>query len=389
MAAPGSSFRAPKRSKAVGALRILRMKWGQLRRGSPEPAPVGRPDYYSQELSPTLFVRDAAILPQRTFLAADHREPAAVDLGRECFSTYGVYPLNFSFPQPEMMPSSLANRPHFLSSTIPGEPFSFVSWDDYLLEYQSSYFALSTKKGGWDTFRHLEILFSGTIPLIPRLAKANAFSLAHLPKRALMTVMEQLLAEGPAIPDDHTRAFFADFASQRLSSRAMASYVVEAAGIRGSRIMYLDHGLAARTDYLSAFTLIGLRQLLGETIIPAFEVDYLLDDFSGNTHRLYGRGFGYTKVLPARLRSPDSLDPAEADTVAGQADLLALAESCDCIVVGNYDGNRERVSALVNAGIPEARFVCILGSDLIPDRSMLAQIRKGKMTFFVREFPGI
>ena len=94
-------------------------------------------------------------------------------------------------------------------------------------------------------------------------------------------------------------------------------------------------------------------------------------------------------MLPARLRSPDSLDPAEADTVAGQADLLALAESCDCIVVGNYDGNRERVSALVNAGIPEARFVCILGSDLIPDRSMLAQIRKGKMTFFVREFPGI
>jgi len=74
-----------------------------------------------------------------------------------------------------MMPSSLANRPHFLSSTIPGEPFSFDSWDDYLLEYQSSYFALSTKKGGWDTFRHLEILFSGTIPLIPRLAKANAF----------------------------------------------------------------------------------------------------------------------------------------------------------------------------------------------------------------------
>jgi hypothetical protein len=94
-------------------------------------------------------------------------------------------------------------------------------------------------------------------------------------------------------------------------------------------------------------------------------------------------------VLPARLRSADSLNPAEADSVAGRADLLALAESCDSIVVGNYDGNRERISALVKAGIPESRFVCILGSDLIPDRSMLAQIRKSKMTFFVREFPGI
>jgi len=113
-----------------------------------------------------------------------------------------------------------------------------------------------------------------------------------------MTVMEQLLAEGPAIPDDHTRAFFVEFASQRLSSQAMASYVVEAAGIRGSRIMYLDHGLAARTDYLSAFTLIGLRQVLGETIIPAFEVDYLLDDFLATRIACMGGVLGTRRCCP-------------------------------------------------------------------------------------------
>ena len=349
---------------------------------------MGRPDYYRRELPERFFIRSSTKLPTVSFLPPHHTEPAAIDNARECYDQIGVYPLNFSFPKPFLMPEKLSARPHFLSTTIPGEPFSFDSWDEYLDEYHSSYFALSTKKGGWDTFRHLEILFSGTIPLIPRLKDAHQYSLAHFPKRALTLVMEGLEQHGPAIPDDETREFFHSYATTRLTTRALARYLVEASGITGSRILYLDHGLAHRTDYLSAFTLLGLRQELGAEVIPAYEAPYLLDDFVGDTHRLYGRGFGYTKVLPAGLARPESRDPALADTAEGQRELVELAESCDAIVVGNYDGNRGRAEALVRAGVPESRFVCILGSDLVPDHGLLAQIRRSGMTFFVREFPG-
>lgn len=92
--------------------------------------------------------------------------------------------------------------------------------------------------------------------------------------------------------------------------------------------------------------------------------------------------------MPESARSTESLDPRDAHTEAGKRDLIALAESCESIVVGNYDGNRERFEMLVRAGIPEHRFVCIVGSDLVPDRLLFRATAKSEMTFFVREFPG-
>jgi len=365
---------------------VVRMKVGQLIRRSPHPAPVGRPDYYRRELHTSLFVRSAKGLATRTFLPLDHSEPSAWATAHSCFDKHGVFPLNFSFPLPGRMPHHGGPRDNFLSTTIPGEPFSFDSWEDYLGEYQSAFFALSTKKGGWDTFRHVEILFSGGIPLMPGLGRSRPAALAHYPKRALSMVLESLIQAGPALPDDHTQEFFRQYSRQRLTTEAMATHLVEASGISGSRVLFLDRGLPQRTDYLSAFTLIGLRQALGAEVIPAWEVDYLFDDFTGDTSRLYGRGFGYTKVLPAALRRAQSLASPSKQGTEELGELVALAESCESIVVGNYDGNRDLVAALLGAGIPARRFVCIVGSDMPPDRTLRAQMRRSEMTFFVREF---
>ena len=357
------------------------MKLGQWRRGSSEPAPVGRPDYYKRELHPTLLVRGASSLPVRSFLPEDHTEPQVIDIARKCRDSLGVYPLNFSFPRPQRRPEILADRPHFLSSTIPGEPFSFSDWDAYLEEYQSAYFALSTKKGGWDTFRHLEILFSGAVPLMPGLAKAHPFALSHYPKRALVSVYEDLVDNGPAVPDQPTREFFIRYANEHLTSAAMAQYFLDATGIDPTRALFIDRSLATKADYLSAFSFIGLKQVLGNHMEAAFEPAYLFDDYPDDTARFYGKGFGYSLSLPASLRSQESL-PLDAPI----AEVVERSEDCDTIVIGNYDGNRELAAGLLEAGIPPPRIICILGSDLPPDGRLLREIRASGMTFFVREF---
>jgi len=353
------------------------MKYGQWRRGSSHPAPVGQPDYYKRELAPTLLIRSSGNLPVRSFIDSNHQEPQVMDVARACHQKYGVYPLNFSFPRPALMPTSQSDRPHFLSSTIPGEPFSFSDWDAYLAEYQSSYAALSTKKGGWDTFRHLEILFSGTIPLMPGLAQAHPFALAHYPRKALVSVYDSLVHDGPAIPDVETREFFAHYAQSHLTTEAMGQFFLDAAGIRNESIYFLDQKLPRRADYLSAFTLIGLMQLRGSAVIPAFVPEYLFDDYAGDTHKLYGKGFGYSLSLPSTLRPSPSHDVAE---------VLTQASDFDRIVIGNYDGNQELVAGLLEAGIDASRVVCIVGSDLPPDRRLLRDIKHSGMTFFVREF---
>lgn len=357
------------------------MKLGQLIRMSSEPAPVGRPDYYRRELHPTLFVRDSANLPTRSFLAPDHQEASILDLARECHQKLGFYPINFSFPQAHLMPVGFPKRPHFLSSTIPGEPFSFSDWSEYLSEYQSSYWALSTKKGGWDTFRHLEILFSGGIPLMPRLSRSAQYALAHYPKKALRVVLDSLMQDGLAVPDEETQVFFRDHATKHLSSQAMATYLLDIAGLQDSTVMFLDKALAKRTDYLSIFTLTGLKLVKENDVQAVFEPEYLFEDYTGDTTRLYGRGFGYSKSLPRLLKTqqPLALD-------ASVVEVVSASEAYDHIVVGNYDANRELVAGMLAAGVPATKFVCLMGSDLAADFRLRHDITRSGMTFFVREF---
>ena len=371
----------PQRSKLLGGLRLLRMKLGHLVRGTAEPAPVGRPDYYTRELDSFLFIRDAGGLGVRSFLESGHREEGPLVVARACHDRYGVYPLNFSFPTPHATKVSFDKRPNFLSTTYPGEPHSFTQWGDYLQEYRSSYYALSTRKGGWDTFRHLEILFQATIPLMPGLEDAHPYALAHYPKRALTTILASLIDEGPALPDEATQEFLVSWAHRHLTTRAMAEYLMEVSALSTERVVFLDSTLPSRTDYLSAFTLIGLSEVLGKKCVSAFEPAYLFDDFSGDTSRFYGKGFGYSQVIPASVRSNESLPVG-----APLSDLVSLTQTASAIVVGNYDSNREAVGDLLKAGISPEKFVCVLGSDLPPDRSLLRDIRRSGMTFFVREF---
>lgn len=371
----------PRRSKVVGASRLLRMKAGHLLRGSAHPAPVGRPDYYTRELDSSLFIRNATGLPTRSFTIPGHAEPNPRDVAAACHSRFGVYPLNFSFPSQQIQRAPLAPRDHFLSTTYPGAPHSFSNWEDYLDEYRSSYFALSTRKGGWDTFRHLEILFCGAIPLMPRLGQSHPYALAHYPKGLVSSILDSLVTQGPAIPDDETREFLSQWAEYHLTTKAMASYVVDMAAMDTDRVVFIDRSLASRTDYLSAFTFIGLSEVLGPRLIAAFEPSYLFDDFAGDTSRFYGKGFGYTKSIPRALKSRESLS-----SDAPAQDLVELAESASAIVIGNYDANRDVVGDLLHAGIPPSKIVCVLGSDLPPDRALLRDIRRSEMTFFVREF---
>ncbi|MEY2900164.1 MAG: Only Syngen Nebraska virus 5, partial [Actinomycetota bacterium] len=271
-------------------------------------------------------------------------------------------------------------RPHFLSTTYPGEAHSYTNWDEYLNEYRGSHFALSTKKGGWDTFRHLEVLFAGAIPLMPGLASSPNFSLAHYPKTTLSAILRSLISEGPAVPDDATHDFLSRWAHQHLTTKSMAEFLLEMSNIQGN-VVFLDRALQARTDYLSAFTFIGLSQVLGSSLRAAWEPSYLFDDFEGDTLRLYGKGFGYTRSIPAHLKSDSTLTES-----ASLKDVLSFFRSADSIVVGNYDANRDLVAHLLDSGIPANRFTCVLGSDLPPDYSLMRGIAKSGMTFFVREF---
>ena len=160
----------------------------------------------------------------------------------------------------------------------------------------------------------------------------------------------------------------------------MAGFLLQITGLESSSILFVDESLPARTDYLSAFTYIGLKQATGQRTQAAFEPHFLFDDFTGDTRTLYGRGFGYSRSLPAALRGSLATDGTTPSKLA------EVSASFDAIVVGNYDANRGLVEQLRQLGVPASKFVCIVGSDLPSDFRLRHDIARSGMTFFVREF---
>ena len=54
--------------------------------------------------------------------------------------------------------------------------------EDYYAMYQNSKFALTSKKGGWDTLRHYEIMANGTIPIFVDIENCPKHTLWNFPK---------------------------------------------------------------------------------------------------------------------------------------------------------------------------------------------------------------
>ena len=69
-----------------------------------------------------------------------------------------------------------------VSEVKPTVPYSYSDSRKYLTQYETSCYALTFKKGGWDCFRHLEIMGSGCIPLMPDAGQIPKYTMTHYPK---------------------------------------------------------------------------------------------------------------------------------------------------------------------------------------------------------------
>ena len=312
----------------------------------------------------------------RTFRVDVPDDEGVESVARECFARLGVWPISFSFPKIRKDPPPPLHQS--VSSIIPGEPYSFISPSEYLNEYASSQMAITHRKAGWDCFRHVEILASGSIPLVLDVEAIPKYSMIHYPKKSLAIVTEQVRAPG-GVPDSTTRAGFQKYFQHHLTSRSMADYMLRMADLRNSqRVLFVDEALPFMPDYQSLLALIGLKQLLGQSCEVFSPVDYLYEDWAGETDRLYGRGFNYTRVLDSTLRSQSE----GGEELGGQIGEL-LSERYDALVVGSISRNWSRAEQLLEV-FPRERTVWIYGEDSPPDIEESARLRGSKVHIFVR-----
>jgi len=293
-----------------------------------------------------------------------------------CHAEFGVWPISFSYPKVSLEHSS-APRARLLAQIVPGELYSYKNECEYLDEYRSSYFGITHKKGGWDCFRHLEVLYSGAIPLMHDSRIIPKFSMVHYPKTAMARTFDEFITN-PRKPSEATRVSYLDHFNQHLTSEAMARYVLRSAGLTsGRRILFIDENLAEGVDYLSLLTLIGLYQLPGFAVTSMIPAPYLWSDWKGDATSLYGRGFGYSRLLNPNSRRNQS--PVSVRMVRR----ALQGQKYDAVIFGSIMRNL-RLHAYLQPYLDPSRTVLINGEDLPVDRETLDELTSTGCHVFVR-----
>ena len=215
------------------------------------------------------------------------------------------FPIQFSISETKVI-DEVPEKTQDFATVIPGQGYTYIfNYEaNYYNDYQKSYYAVTTKKGGWDCLRHYEILANGCIPYFLDLDACDTNTMAFLPKELIKEAMQ---LEGVSyLHIDHSKFNKARYleilkellehTKQYLTSKQMAKYLLEKMNYSGEgKILFLSRDVSP--DYLRCLTLIGLKELLGDKLVDVPKIPHIYKSFPGDISKLYGKGISYTKIL--------------------------------------------------------------------------------------------
>lgn len=288
--------------------------------------------------------------------------------------------------------SNLWPKTRLVSTVWPGDRYSFQDEEQYLQEYRSSHYAFSPKKGGWDTMRSIEILFSDCIPIIPNIGRSPDLALFGYPKTFLAEIWKFAQDGALPVPDNYDRQWLNDWAQRHLTSQAQAKFLLDESGYRPDDrggVHLLDLGGMRAPNYVSMGILVGLLRNVGTKNLTSNRIpDYLTKPAPPYPNGLYGRGFGYAGEL-SNLRDLESTTISLERSL--ERDVVAAATSnANLLIMTNaesLDANPEFRLTLVKELSSTARNLAIVHSGDLPLSSSEIDNLAGFGTLFLREVP--
>lgn len=216
------------------------------------------------------------------------------------------FPIQFSIPQTKIV-KRIPKKDKDFASIVPDFPGTYISdkEEDYYKEYQRSYFAVTSREGGWDGLRHYEILANGCIPYFTDLERCPTRTMTRLPKDLILEAMNlEGVHEGYIDHEKFNKERYyeilqqlLEYTREQLTTKSMAEYALKTAGYSGKgKILYLSQ--ETKNDYLACLILIGLKELLGpENVIDVPKVAHIYSSYTKDIRKLKGKGMTYTHIL--------------------------------------------------------------------------------------------
>jgi len=244
-----------------------------------------------------------------------------------------AFPITFSIPE-EKIDVFPHPKTRILSLLIPGDTSTYVyqTEESYYRQYKESYFAITTKKAGWDCLRHYEILANGCIPYFVDIDQCPANTMALAPKELLVRAkrlyhqafehktIDDLSAEDVAeyqVLCDELR----EYTRQRLTTTSMAKYLMSSMRAPHAKtILYLSG--ETTPDYLRCLTLHGLKTIYGANCHDYPRIPHLYKHASVDYSQFYGKGFTYTNLLDPHLRNDERDNTLYQDIQSNYYDIV-------------------------------------------------------------------
>jgi hypothetical protein len=285
----------------------------------------------------------------------------AIDsLARECFEQHGLYPISFCLPRQKVRPFRAKAKTKPLSFIVPGDRKTFVFTDEesYINEYQTSRFARTWKKGGWDCVRHLEIMTASALPLFENIEACPRYTMAHYPKEMFREINGKWEKMNDADFDQWLEKMYGWFTDHLVSDK-MVDYMLRMTNNEGAEsVLFVDEVLGRYTDCQSAMILGGLKNKFGKRCELAFPADVMYHSRPLPVYpKWWKTNFNIYQVLDDAARSPNEDSP---DIARIRANIRQ--RKYDVIVYGSIT----RSTSLFNLAAdhyPKERLWCINGED--------------------------
>jgi hypothetical protein len=295
------------------------------------------------------------------------------------------------------------------SELIPGQlktyKFGFENELDYRRLYSTAYFAITTKKAGWDCNRHYEIISSGTMPFFDKLNETGNDTLSILPK--------SILYEAQVIPGINRHSLSIDhrlfdvnhynlllhrllyYAKHRLTTTKIVEYILNVIkyplnSSQKHSVLYISH---EQSDYMKDFMLHGFTRIFEENLHvfqpPSYMYQYptskmWTDEETKNYYKqkLYGFGYGYKLTLQnyVQLYERDKKDLSNQIIVENNI----KTKNYSLIVFGSIIRSNSLFQLTIKH-YEQSRIVLIDGEDEEKQSDRSEYAKWG--TYFLREIP--
>ena len=139
----------------------------------------------------------------------------------------GLYPISFAIAESKIC-HEMPEKARLLSEEIPRRDrnYAFSSEADYYREYQTSRYAITHKRAGWDCKRHYEILANRCLPILRDIDACPKYTCMTLPKKVLAIIEHSWPSLSDGEYAELNEALY-EYTKNHLTTKHLASYVLE------------------------------------------------------------------------------------------------------------------------------------------------------------------